>query len=165
MNLSFASLPYKLIALGAIIAALGAFHYIDKGYAVRQAEKAVETRLNASYRDALEKARLSALATTEKLQDEAKQREQIKDMRLRAISNSLDDALNKLSKRPIRPPDYSTTTTVVQACSGRELYKEDGEFLTREAARAEALIEERDYYYDQYEHAREVLAKQGKDVR
>ena len=35
--------------------------------------------------------------------------------------------------------------------------KEDAEFLTREAARADRVTEERNYYYDRYEDARRLL--------
>lgn len=159
MNLT--SVYVKLIALGAIITALGAFHYIDKGYAVKEAENALKAR----YELQMAKANAKAVLTQEDLRRDAKQREKDKDDEIAAINGKLAVALNRLSNRPTRPPNYSPTPEAGKACSGSELYREDGEFLTREAARAEALIVERDYYYEQYEHARTELAKQAADDR
>ena len=44
-------------------------------------------------------------------------------------------------------------------CTGAELSKEDGEFLTREAARAETLRSELEGCYLRYENARKLLLK------
>lgn len=156
MNLSFASLPYKLIALGAVIAALGAFHYLDKYNALEQQENAFKARLELSIAKAKEEAR----DTEKKLALSVIEGEQKKNEKLQDINNKLVSSINSLSKRPQRPTDNSPASSVVQACTGRELYREDGEFLIREAARADQVVVERNYYYEQYESARALLAKQ-----
>lgn len=67
--------------------------------------------------------------------------------------------LNRLLKdRPSRPSNPSTLPpTSGSSCTGRELYRTDGEFLTGEAARAERIMEERNFYYEQYEQARKKI--------
>lgn len=157
MNLS--SVYLKLIALGAIIIALGALHYIDKGYALRAQENSFKARLETSVRIAEGKAR----EIEKQLAQNTIIKEQEKNEKLASINTELSASISRLSKRPSRPTDNSPASPVSQACTGRELYKEDGEFLIREAARAEALIVERDFYYDRYEQARISLAKQGQD--
>ena len=160
MSLNFASLPYKLIALGTIIAALGAFHYIDKGNALREQENAFKARLELS----VAKAKADTKETEKKLADSALKGEQDKNEKLQDINAKLSATIISLQQRPSRPTS-PTTTTVVQACTGRELFKEDGEFLAREAALADKVVVERDFYYEQYERAREILAKQKSNDR
>ena len=62
-----------------------------------------------------------------------------------------------LSNRPQRDPAISIPASPGAACTGAELYRQDGEFLAGEAARAEKVMRERDYYYDQYEQARKKI--------
>lgn len=78
-----------------------------------------------------------------------------KDAKIASISADLDRANRLLRSRPTRPPVLPPSTGI--SCTGRELYQEDGLFLRGEAARAEALIVERDYYYKRYEDARKKL--------
>ena len=73
------------------------------------------------------------------------------------MDTQLANALSKLRKRPARPTDRPITPTVGKTCTGAELYKEDGEFLTGAAFRAERLIVDRDFYYNEYENARQAL--------
>lgn len=60
-----------------------------------------------------------------------------------------------LRNRPSRSGPETTETR--KTCTGAELYREDGLFLAREAARAERITKERDFYYEQYERARAAL--------
>ncbi|MNQ83605.1 hypothetical protein D3C85_986930 [compost metagenome] len=78
-----------------------------------------------------------------------------KDAKITSISSDLDRANRMLRSRPTRPKVLPPSTG--NSCTGRELYQEDGLFLRGEAARAEALIVERDYYYKRYEDARKKL--------
>lgn len=151
------SVLVKLIALGAIIAALGALHYKSQGEAVDRAEKAVEARLNASYSKALLKANEEALKIQNTLAKEAKEREDDKAKHIDAINDKLRIAVSELRNRPIRPNSYSPSPRVIYSCEGSQLFREDAEFLTREAARADQVIVERDYYYEQYEAVRKKL--------
>jgi hypothetical protein len=80
---------------------------------------------------------------------------QIKDEQIKTINARVGVLIRELHTRPSR----STTTPDTPSCTGRELYREDGEFLAREAARAEKIIKERDFYYEQYEEARKALER------
>lgn len=57
-----------------------------------------------------------------------------------------------------------TATPVVQTCTGRELSREDAEFLAGEAARAERIVKERDYYYGEYERARQAVEAHKREL-
>src|SRR5690606_21753895 len=79
-----------------------------------------------------------------------------KDEELKDINNKYAALANSLQQRP-RREDNSNTPGSASTCTGAELLREDGEFLAREAARADRILKERDYYYEQYRRAREAL--------
>ena len=85
-----------------------------------------------------------------------------KDEKINTINRKLTDTLRLLSQRPSRPSNPSATPNR-EACTGAQLYREDGEFLAREAARADEVAAERDYYYERYENARRTLAGEKQD--
>lgn len=160
MNLlSVLSLKWKLIALGAIITALGAFITYSWYESIAKAEKAVEARLNASYKDRLLEAAKNAQLTEKKLNEQVFNNLKDKADKLQSNNDKLSIAISELRKRPQRPssPDSSLPPSNPSSCTARELYREDAEFLTREAARAESVLIERDYYYKQYEDARKII--------
>lgn len=140
----------KIIALAAFLVALWAFHEYDKAQAVNkvveQAEKAskdykerterVQKTLDASHRLALKE----------------------KDVKITSIERNLRSDIERLRNREVRP-NVVTITETRETCTGTGLYREDAEFLTREAARAEKVRIERDYYWQQYEDARLELEK------
>ena len=140
----------KIIALAAFLVALWAFHEYDKAQAVRevveQAEKAskeykerterVQKTLDASHRSALKE----------------------KDVKITSIERNLRSDIERLRNREVRP-NVVTITETRETCTGTGLYREDAEFLTREAARAEKVRIERDYFWQQYENARLELEK------
>ncbi len=140
----------KIIALAAFLVALWAFHEYDKAQAVNkvveQAEKAskdykerterVQKTLDASHRLALKE----------------------KDVKITSIERNLRSDIERLRNREVRP-NVVTITETRETCTGTGLYREDAEFLTREAARAEKVRIERDYYWQQYEDARLKLGE------
>jgi hypothetical protein len=68
------------------------------------------------------------------------------DNRIRSLTASRDSLLNELRSRSERPSASSITPDArlgltAKGCSGAELYREDSEFLVREAARADTLRE------------------------
>lgn len=78
------------------------------------------------------------------LQAEADKRIQEKEIEITRLNANIDRLLDQLRKRPQRPsdagvPQVTGTESIGPGCSGRELYREDGEFLAREAARADKL--------------------------
>ena len=73
-----------------------------------------------------------------------------KDEKINAINNQLADAISELRKRPSRTSETSDGS-VAKGCNGSQLYAEDAEFLTREAARADQLRAALDACYKQYD--------------
>lgn len=140
-----------------VCAVLFGWHTVDKHQAIREAVSVSETKMKETHRLALKKAQRASQSVTEALQANADTERQKKDETINRINTKLADALSRLHNRPTRPASLSQDTPVVQACTARELYREDGEFLTREAARAESVVAERDYYYQQYEEVRNKI--------
>lgn len=159
--MSLSSVYLKLILLGALITALGAFHYIDKGYALSQQEKLSKARIELAVKEAEKRTK----ETEKELASSALKGEQDKNEKLKSNNDKLSATIVSLQQRPTRTISNPSIATVVQACTGRELFREDGEFLAREASRADEVVIERDFYYEQYERARTILAKQGTNDR
>lgn len=80
-----------------------------------------------------------------------------KDEEIRSISKRLADALVGLRDRPSRIE--STITPIGKGATGAQLSREDAEFLTREAARADEIVADRNACYAVYESARIALGK------
>lgn len=146
----------KLLLILALLTGLYGAHEWDKSKAVRQAVVVTETRLNASYALSQKKADELAAKRAESLQKHADFVRNTKDETIQTITRERDIAISELRNRPKRPSPSNPTPNPSsgQACTARELYQEDAEFLTREAARAESVLVERDYYYEQYEKVR-----------
>lgn len=143
----------KILIGIALVSCLVGFHFWDKHQGIEKAR----TEIAASYeKDIARKAR-AALEKEAELIHIARTIEQGKDDEIVKLSTSLSDARKRLSNRPTRPTDSTPAPTNSGSCTGRELYREDGEFLTGEAHRAEQIRIERDYYYQQYESARSQL--------
>jgi biopolymer transport protein ExbB/TolQ len=105
---------------------------------------------------ALESARFDRykaeqIAQTQKVEKEqqtaADKIKKEKDAQIEAINNQLVDAISELRKRPSRAEQASHG----QSCTGRSLPAEDGEFLIREAARADKIRAGLQACYDQYD--------------
>ena len=138
----------KIIALAAFLVALWAFHEYDKAQAVnevvKQAEKAskdykerterVQKTLDASYRLALKE----------------------KDVKITSIERNLRSDIERLRNREVRP-NVVTITETRETCTGTGLYREDAEFLTREASRAEILRAHIKSLESQYEMVRKLI--------
>lgn len=87
---------------------------------------------------------LARTVAERELQDAADKRVQEKENEISRLNANLDRVLDQLRKRPQRPqgnpvPPVANTESGQSGCAGSELYREDGQFLAREAARAEEL--------------------------
>lgn len=126
------------------------FHMYSKDKAVEQYKQERDTQ------------DLIAITRTERANEalEASTRKELerKDEKINRISVESDAAIERLRNRPSRPNNDSPPEDR-RSCRGTELYREDAEFLTREAARAERIREERDYFWQQYENARVKLGE------
>lgn len=144
------------LAIGiVIVAGLVGFHFWDKQTGI---DKAVSD-VTISYQAAIDRRAREALETQGELMLKAKISEEEKNEQIVKLATNLDVAVKRLSNRPSRPTDSSANPRDSSACTGRELYREDGEFLTREAHRAEKVRMERDFYYERYEYVRNQLDK------
>ena len=144
----------KIFAFVACLAGLYGLHFYDKHNAVKEAIIATTTSLNAKYDKALRAEEAKAQKTAKALQVSANKMRDEKDAKIALIASQRDVVLNSLRNRPSRPETITYDTGSSKACTARELYREDGEFLAREAARADTILAERDYYYKQYEEVR-----------
>lgn len=150
------TLSEKIVSILAAIIAIGlvsysSYHHIKQlGYneavAVYEKQKTKDKEIT----DAAQK----------KLQEQADKASKDKQDAIQAADAKYSALLDSLRKRQSRPSQArpSATTEVASSCTGAQLYREDAEFLAGEAARADKVTIERDYYYERYEDARNLLA-------
>ena len=156
---------YTFIAAITIILIGGGYagyrHQLKKaGEAARQAQ---EEKQIAAYNADLAKS----LNTSKELAQELQQKVEDLENEKANIKRQRDFALGELRKRPTREQAKerasSDPTSAPKTCTGAELPREDAEFLTGEAANAELIKQERDFYYEHYEQSRvrlEALARE-----
>lgn len=151
--------PYPLIFIAI---ALVANYVVHKGIVKVEVNKAVnvaQTNMRVLHQDELLRASINSRKKEQEIEIQFKKRDSIKDGQLKELNTKLATALSELHKRPSRTstPNPTQVTSVTTPCTGTQLFKEDGQFLAREAARGDKVIVERDYYYEQYEEARKLL--------
>ena len=125
-------------------------------------------RLNAKI-EQIQKEHTQALLTAESnarkaeqtLVEQAQQEKVRKDAELKVVGNKLSAVLIKLRDRPERNSEVPTATPArpVESCTGTELYRQDAEFLIREAARADEVVIQLMQCQNQYNAARNELRK------
>lgn len=126
---------------------------------VESAVKQAKTELVAEYEKKIMLEADKARKKEWQLQENADRIREDKDAKIKDVNRKLAVVLDELRNRPERPTDNSKSTGDNQACTAASLYREDAEFLTREAARADSVLAERDYYYSQYESVRRRLGE------
>ena len=153
--------PWVLLTLVlAIAGAAGGGYY--KGNSAGRAE----------VQQAWDKEKAEQYAAYAKGQEEARKREQDmqeaadrlrrdKDAEIRNINARATALTNSLRDRQTRPTEASGVSGAPGArpasCSGKELYREDGEFLVRLAAEADELRAALKQCYTQYNTARQKV--------
>lgn len=82
-----------------------------------------------------------ALKVTSDLQASADKQRENSNAQIKALNATLGTALAGLSSRAPRPGDGSLPASAGTGtgCTGAQLYRQDGEFLSRESARADRL--------------------------
>lgn len=149
----------KFLAIVAILAGLGGWHYWDRQAAVHNAEIAVTARLNKSWQDQWDSAKKKSDKAREELISSHSAEVESKNAKIKTINRKLSDALISLQHRPTRTEYDSNPPSTGSTCTGKELTREDAEFLTGEAAESDKRAVERDYYYNEYEKTRIILDK------
>ena len=151
---------YKYIVIAFLIAGLGAFTWHKNK--LSEASKLAKTEVVKEYaNEALEQA-IEALVAEKNMVLSSLQAEQKKNSDKQTIIDRNATLIRSLQQRPKREDSSkadSAAPSIEAACTGAQLHREDGEFLAREAARADELIVDRDFYYERYEYARQQLEK------
>jgi phage repressor protein C with HTH and peptisase S24 domain len=124
----------------------------------------------AEVQQAWDKEKAEQYAEYAKGQEQARKREQElqanadklrkeKDAEIKNINARATALANSLQQRQTRPTETSTVPSVAgtgpTACTGKELYREDGEFLVRLSREADELAAALNQCYKQYNAARQ----------
>ena len=113
--------------LEARIASLKASYAEDIATHIEEARKADKARLEASERIRREK-----------------------DAKIKDLNSRLSSAIGELQQRQARKDNGPNDSTACSGATGANLSKEDAEFLIRESARADAVVENLNYCIAQY---------------
>lgn len=108
---------------------------------------------------AVAEAKDRARAMEQSLQAAADTIRNSKDAEIKVVRAQLDTALSELRNRPVRGANVSPTAGAKSYGTGAQLYREDAEFLTREAARAQLVLADYIACYDTYNKVRSGTAK------
>ena len=148
----------KYTIIAAITVVLMGSGYAYYKHQVKQAgevaRQAQEDKQVAAYNVDLTRSLNASNSLLKELQTKIKELEDAKN----SIELERNNARDSLRKRPTRAEAVvsasTNPTSAPQACAGSELPREDAEFLTGEAANAELIAKERDFYYERYEQSR-----------
>ena len=130
------------IAIVALLA-FGAWWAYNAVY--ERGAESVQVKWDAEKRDQAEQSAAvasGALATTKALSDSLDKQRSTANAQITSLNNSLAAAVAGLSNRAARPSESGLPRDPAaesERCTGRELFREDSAFLTREAARADRL--------------------------
>ena len=150
----------KIIAILALVIGLGAAHFYLQGVAVDNAIELTTGRLNKEWQEKQDAAITKKDEAQKALINSHYEEVKKKDEHLKTIERKHAALVSSLSNRPSRSEpstDNSSDNSTSQTCTGAQLYREDGEFLAGEAARADGIVIERDFYYNEYENLRLIL--------
>jgi hypothetical protein len=155
-------MPWWLIRFGPYIAVFGvalALGWQVNGWRLNTKIESIQAEYARQYAAAQQKAR----ATEQSMQSAADRLRRDKDAQINNLSTRVRTLTAELRNRPKRPSTSSITPDArlgltASGCSGAELYREDGEFLIREAARADTIQEGYKQCTQQYETMRKYLS-------
>jgi len=151
--------PYARLAAALMVAAALAGLYWK---AYTSGKKTVQAEWNAEKLATAENTRILLMAnakTTSDLQAKADKERASKNAQINSLSLELDESLRRLRNRPERPAgDMPKATGAGGNGTGADLYREDAEFLAREAARADKLRISLNQCRAAYNAARDTLA-------
>jgi hypothetical protein len=151
------SIYARLAAAIMLAAALAGLYW--RGYT--SGKKSVQAEWNAERLATAENTRLLLMAnakTTGDLQAKADKERASKNAQINSLNLELDESLKRLRNRPERPAsDMPKAPGTGGNGTGAELYREDAEFLAREAARADKLRARLNQCIAAYNAAKEAL--------
>jgi hypothetical protein len=149
-----------LIIAGMLLAGVvaGGWQLYSWGLGAGRAELAAYKAAQALESDAV---KAEAATKERELQTEADKQRKAKDARIKKLAGDLNVALERLRNRPTRvgaggvPPVAGAGSGA--SCTGTGLYREDGEFLVREAARGKRILADLAECQTLYQAARDAL--------
>lgn len=150
----YGSLNPKLIGILAAAVVLFLAGWMGNGWRW----EARYVSLQKEYADAIIEANREARRQEQLLQAKADTQLVNKNAEIKTIRTELDRALDELRERPSRVP-VPNAAGAAKGATGAELSREDAGFLTREAARADALRAELNYCYRIYDEAKNSFVK------
>ena len=158
MNLLFNNLKLIPIVLATSILTIGFY------LAYKFGAQSVQTEFDAYKIEQLEattKLQEAAKSYVQDLKTDAEKRIEVKNAELTKINNRLDVTLSELRKRAGRDSQTNLPNAACaqSICTGRGLFSEDGEFLAREAARAQLVLADYIACYDMYNKVRSQSGK------
>lgn len=158
---------YSISALILLVCVVSGYiaHERAVSKALERARSEVKQQYTQTYVEGLEEALKASNSLNEELKESYAKLRKDKD-RIIAVR---DSDIKLLQQRPTRAEVESirsntNNTSCPAALSAAELPREDAEFLTREAARAEGVMEERDFYYEQYETVRRKMESYQRSI-
>ena len=141
---------YKLVIALILVGSVWGLHVYDKHKAVEQAKAVQLAEFNKQVLDSV----LLSIDVEQKIKDDTKKLIDEKTKQLTDITRERNRLVRMLQHRPSRNESPVFTDTG-STCTGRELSREDGEFLAREAARADEARTLLKQCYDQYNALRQ----------
>ena len=130
---------------------------------IERGDQAGYARAVSQTQKAADKARAEAEAKTRQLQTDADQARKEKSDALNDLDRTQRALADSLRRRPERHaggaglPAPALDGQAAGGCTGAQLYRSDGEFLAREAARADTIRIELGACYAAYERARQAI--------
>ena len=154
---------YWRVGIAFAVVVLAGISGYTKGYqngkgAVQKDWDREKAELQAKYAEALKES----IDKQQQLQMDADKLRQEKDREIRDIAARNTALVNSLRDRQSRSTANSSTvpntpSTGQSACTGKQLYREDGEFLVRVAREADELRAALKQCYAQYESVRQTV--------
>ena len=161
----FAGWQVKLAVVLIVSISLYTYHKIQIKVAVNTAVAEIELQSAKERFKILDKAQ----AVTYALRDSNDKSIKEKDEKLKLLTTRVATLTASLQNRPERPAESSNTSRSTsnpespQGATGASLYREDGIFLSREAAKAVELQEWLKLCYKDYDSVKEKLEKFKRD--
>lgn len=153
--------PWLILGVTLAIGAAGGYGYYRGDIAGQAHVQQLWDKEKAEQYAAYAAAQEAARAKEQALQANADQLRQEKDREIRNLTARATALTNSLRERPSRPapeaspvPSAATDGPTPAGCTGEKLYRPDGEFLAREAARGDELRILLKQCRDQYESLR-----------
>lgn len=150
-------MPIKDTAIEIAEAVLAFVLVMAVGYGVWLYKDRQYQTLQKEYAQLIQQSEDIAIQHSKDMAEQKAAADKDKNEAIKKNTASLQSVIDSLRKRQSRPANVSNNTSAGSTCTGAQLYREDAEFLAREAARADSVIIERDYYYGQYESVRKLL--------